>query len=425
MLHVQGSAANSSIRCLVGNSSASNGAITWIHASGDVKGIFMKSYGSGTATSGLITTNVNVLESDTNTQLLIGCSAAVPTILYNGGTAAVNERMRINAIGVSNTNIDLTGSTVNNNCGLRLTNYKNSGSGNNVLLARGANGSLASPTSIASGDNVFFFGAQGYSTVGTPGFYYVGAMYSESDGAATATTVPGRWRFETSSAASILLEAMRIDSSQNVGIGTTAPTARVHISQTITATGALKGLIVAGVIHTNQTLSTEISNVTITNTGRQWATGAITTQREVVVSQPTYSFVGASTVTDAATLAIVGAPVAGTNATLTNTAALWVQAGITRLDGDLKFTTAGGGVYIKEGTNAMLGIATLVLGTATVSTTKVTANSRIFLGVESLGTIASPVAIAVTARNVGTDFTITSANLTDTSVISWIIIEPI
>ena len=72
-----------------------------------------------------------------------------------------------------------------------------------------------------------------------------------------------------------------------------------------------------------------------------------------------------------------------------------------------------------------LGVATLVDGTVTVSTAKVTTNSRIFLTVQSLGTVTAPVAIAVTARTASTSFTITSADATDTSVVAWQIIEPL
>ncbi len=109
--------------------------------------------------------------------------------------------------------------------------------------------------------------------------------------------------------------------------------------------------------------------------------------------------------------------------------ALWVGglaniAGVLTAAADLKIGTVGKGLYVKEGTNATMGVATLVLGVATVSTNKVTANSRIFLTPEALGTIASPVALAVTARSAGTSFTITSANLTDTSTVAWIIVEP-
>lgn len=92
--------------------------------------------------------------------------------------------------------------------------------------------------------------------------------------------------------------------------------------------------------------------------------------------------------------------------------------------GDFILSTAGKGIQIKEGTNAKMGTATLVAGTVTVSTTAVTANSRIFLTVQSLGTVTVPTAIAVTARTAGTSFDITSANVLDTSVVSWLLVEP-
>lgn len=83
----------------------------------------------------------------------------------------------------------------------------------------------------------------------------------------------------------------------------------------------------------------------------------------------------------------------------------------------------GFGLRVKEGTNAKQGVSTLVAGTVTVANTSVTATSRIFLTVQSLGTVAVPQAVAVTGRNVGTDFTITSQSLTDTSVVAWEIFE--
>ncbi len=70
------------------------------------------------------------------------------------------------------------------------------------------------------------------------------------------------------------------------------------------------------------------------------------------------------------------------------------------------------------------GSVVLVLGTATVNLASVTANSRIFLSVEVLGTITAPVAVAVTARTPGASFVITSANLTDTSTIAYLVVEP-
>lgn len=112
-----------------------------------------------------------------------------------------------------------------------------------------------------------------------------------------------------------------------VGVGTIAPTGDLAVTQTITALGVLKGIVYTGAVNTNQTLSTEIPAVTITTAGREWATGALALQREVLVTQPTYSFVGASTITDAATIGIVGGPVEGANATITNAHGLLIQAG--------------------------------------------------------------------------------------------------
>ncbi|OGI95665.1 hypothetical protein A2917_01120 [Candidatus Nomurabacteria bacterium RIFCSPLOWO2_01_FULL_42_17] len=109
--------------------------------------------------------------------------------------------------------------------------------------------------------------------------------------------------------------------------GPGAFTGNLAITQTATALGALKGIVYTGAVNTNQTLSTEIPSLTITTAGREWATGALTTQREVLITQPTYSFVGSSTITDAATLAIAGAPIKSTNATITNTHGLLIQAG--------------------------------------------------------------------------------------------------
>lgn len=86
--------------------------------------------------------------------------------------------------------------------------------------------------------------------------------------------------------------------------------------------------------------------------------------------------------------------------------------------------TAGGGFATKEGANARQGVSTLVAGTVTVANTSVTANTRIQLTIQSLGTVTAPKAIGVTARVAGTSFTITSADATDTSVVAWNLYEP-
>lgn len=89
--------------------------------------------------------------------------------------------------------------------------------------------------------------------------------------------------------------------------------------------------------------------------------------------------------------------------------------------GNLLVNTAGKGIRIKEGSNACMGTATLVAGAATVATTAVTANSRIFLSTQTEG--GTPGFLGVSARVAATSFTIAGI-ATDTSVIAWILIEP-
>lgn len=92
-------------------------------------------------------------------------------------------------------------------------------------------------------------------------------------------------------------------------------------------------------------------------------------------------------------------------------------------EGDLQCDVAGGGINIKEGTNATMGVATLVAGTVTVSTTAVTANSRIFLTTEG-GTLTNVGSEYIETRTAGTSFVIKSTNALDASNVAWLIVEP-
>lgn len=82
----------------------------------------------------------------------------------------------------------------------------------------------------------------------------------------------------------------------------------------------------------------------------------------------------------------------------------------------------GSGFHIKEGTNATMGTGILVGGAATVATTKVTATSRIWVGMQLLG--GTQGALGSPSRNAGTDFAVASTNPLDTSTFAWVIWEP-
>ena len=123
----------------------------------------------------------------------------------------------------------------------------------------------------------------------------------------------------------------------------------------ITANGGSPFLFnLVGGAHTNLTAGAEASDF-IMNWARTvtFATGAITNQRAFRILAPTYAFNGASTITNAATVHIGGSPIAGANATLTNSWSLWVDSGDVKIDDNLVLggnVVSDGNIVWKSGT---------------------------------------------------------------------------
>lgn len=155
-----------------------------------------------------------------------------------------------------------------------------------------------------------------------------------------------------------LAEKMRIDSAGNVGIGTTSPGAQLQINCGLSTT---IGLIVKGAA--SQTANLE-----------QWQNSSGTVLAAIDSS------------------------------------------------GNIKANAVGTGFYIKEGSNATMGTGTLSGGTVTISTTKVTASSRIFL--TDTGGGANIGSLSVGTVTAATSFVVNSSNVLDTSTFNWIIFEP-
>lgn len=130
------------------------------------------------------------------------------------------------------------------------------------------------------------------------------------------------------------VDRMVILENGNVGIGTSSPSSLLHLSQPTQSGNVASSFTVTGAGHTALTASTEYHDVYF-NLARtvQFATGALTLQRAIRVAAPTYSAVAASTITTAATMQIDSAPVAGTNATITNQIALRVLTGVAAAKG--------------------------------------------------------------------------------------------
>lgn len=98
-----------------------------------------------------------------------------------------------------------------------------------------------------------------------------------------------------------------------------------------------------------------------------------------------------------------------------------IGSGDVRIAGDFDMVTAGKKLLYTEGTNACMGTDTLSSGTKAVSTTCVSANSRIFLTLQGCTSCG---ALYIASRVAGTSFTVTSTNGSDGSVFAWMIVEP-
>lgn len=95
-------------------------------------------------------------------------------------------------------------------------------------------------------------------------------------------------------------------------------------------------------------------------------------------------------------------------------------AGTITASGDLICSTAGKGLQVKSGTGARAGTAVLVAGTVTVTNTTVTASTRIFLTVRTTGGTLGTLSYTLSA---GASFTINSSSVSDTSTVTYFLIE--
>lgn len=169
-------------------------------------------------------------------------------------------------------------------------------------------------------------------------------------------------------------------------------TAAQVLAPTANASGVRVLLTLTGAADTGVTASTEQADA-LFNGARTltFATGALTNQRSFQFAAPTLAFAGASTVTNAATVYIDRAPQAGTNATITNGYALWVDAGTTRLDGAVVL----GSTLTLSG--ALIGPMSL---TKADGTTKLIESNATGLGFYGATPVARPTGVAVDAAGI-------------------------
>lgn len=118
---------------------------------------------------------------------------------------------------------------------------------------------------------------------------------------------------------------------------------------------------------------------------------------------------------------LIGDATAEASAVSTIGTYLWSFGQKLKSSGSLAFPIVGAGVEFKTGTNARAGSSTLAAGTVTVANTSITANSQVVLTARH-GTTPFELDVTYTAA---TGFVITSANIGDTRIVDWFIIERI
>lgn len=142
------------------------------------------------------------------------------------------------------------------------------------------------------------------------------------------------------------------------------------------------------------------------------------------------AFVGGffATRTDASSNSIMGVRVLSNGAlTGSSTSAPFYLQGATggvtaNFNANVSLATVGNKLNIATGSNASVGTGTLSGGTVTISTTAVTANSLIFL-TDTASVLTNVGTLSVSAKSAGVSFTVTSANVLDTSTFNWLIIN--
>lgn len=224
-----------------------------------------------------------------------------------------------------------------------------------LVLGRSKSATLGTLTSTASGDTLGIVSFEGVNTNATPALSFGAYIAGIQDGAGGTTYIPGKVSIFTGTNAAIAAERVRVDSSGKA----------IFAVSNITSTVA-PSLTNPSAIYVNNSTYTD---------GATAASGTVASVAAVSIDNPTYAASNTGvTITNAATLYVDAAPVAGTNVTIGSAFALWVASGWTYtaggllsnvLDGSSSGATQTLGSNITSGSLTVLGsqaAATFTLG---------------------------------------------------------------
>jgi hypothetical protein len=139
------------------------------------------------------------------------------------------------------------------------------------------------------------------------------------------------------------------------GVGLTVQgTSPLVLTQSAATSGAPIGFTFTGGAHTNLSSGTEVNSFYINLSATEtWITSTPSTQRAIRITNPTYACSASSQViATAATVSIDGAPIAGTNVSITNSYALQVAAGASFFGGTTYVTSTGAVLALTQSTTS-------------------------------------------------------------------------
>jgi hypothetical protein len=157
--------------------------------------------------------------------------------------------------------------------------------------------------------------------------------------------------------------------------------------------------------YVNGTAGTSISGWFYDGTTRNWLTGNIATQSEIVWGATTYSFVGASTITNAYGN-VFNAPIAGTNCTITNNWAALFNGGV-NITSSLNV-----GNYASPSAQRAFTVGQNTSYTSIGSMVGATGSSAIYMNV------ATPSAVNYVLRSSGSNVFLNSPSASDSLILS-------
>ena len=201
-----------------------------------------------------------------------------------------------------------------------------------ALAVGNLSGVLLASSGVISGGATSNNLAEGTVNLATPSgnAYFTQARVRATPltGYTTAASSPVLLATDTVLAALGKLDAALISGGNYASLTGATFTGTITIAPAGATGGSPNMLVLTGAPHTTLAGGTEASDAVL-NLARtvQFNTGALTLQRAARIEAPTYSFVAASTLATAVTLNISGAPVAGTNATVTNSIGFKIGAG--------------------------------------------------------------------------------------------------